>query len=94
MYLDQVNCEQNIDFLDGRSTSLDKIDCRSYSVNEIVTKSFETNYIKIDFNDNSDQNKEGFFFLGFGGNVDFLCNFNDIAINNTFHFVIQNIVVT
>ncbi|XP_060554933.1 sushi, von Willebrand factor type A, EGF and pentraxin domain-containing protein 1-like isoform X2 [Ruditapes philippinarum] len=66
MYLDQVNCEQNIDFLDGRSTSLDKIDCRSYSVNEIVTKSFATNYIKIDFNDNSDQNQEGFFFLGFG----------------------------
>jgi hypothetical protein len=72
MYLDQLNCEQNIDFLDGRNTSLDKIDCRSYSVNEIVTKSFATNYIKIDFNDNSDQNQEGFFLLGFAGNMDFI----------------------
>ena len=88
MYSDVDNCEQKIELMDGRNISLDTIDCQSYYRNEIVSKQFTTtNYIKINYIDNSAENREGLVFIGLEGNV---ALFTDIFFNLINFFLLSS----
>ncbi|XP_053389048.1 CUB and sushi domain-containing protein 3-like [Mercenaria mercenaria] len=65
MYLDTNVCEQSIQITDGASTSLKEINCESYYGSAIEWDTLSTHYLKIKFLDQSTQNQEGYFLLGF-----------------------------
>jgi hypothetical protein len=68
LYLDHTTCDQNIELRDGRGELLERLDCGGYN-NSFPARELKSHYVKIDFINNSTQNQEGLFFIGFAGMV-------------------------
>ena len=69
LYHKQDSCEQFIDLTNGTDDSLEKLDCVDFYNNGFTVKELRTHYLKITFINNSTQNLEGLFFIGFAGKV-------------------------
>ncbi|XP_060556534.1 uncharacterized protein LOC132717141 [Ruditapes philippinarum] len=64
LYLDHRTCDQNIELRDGMGELLERLDCGGYN-NSFPARELKSHYVKIDFINNSTQNQEGLFFIGF-----------------------------
>ncbi|XP_045195605.2 uncharacterized protein LOC123551040 isoform X2 [Mercenaria mercenaria] len=65
LYLDTNTCEQSLEFVNNRDGVSEKINCESYHNNNITSMNINSHYVRINFLDNSTQNQEGYFLLGF-----------------------------
>ena len=67
LYLDTSTCEQSIEIRDNSNVVLHELKCEDYYGSDITTQTLNKHYITINFLDNSDENLEGLFYLGFSG---------------------------
>ncbi|XP_053396028.1 sushi, von Willebrand factor type A, EGF and pentraxin domain-containing protein 1-like [Mercenaria mercenaria] len=66
LYLEPANCEQSLQVLSGADAVLHEMNCEShYDRNDIAVTNLNSRYVNINFINNSTQNQEGYFFLGF-----------------------------
>jgi hypothetical protein len=67
LYSDPNNCLQSLRLLDSNNTLLESIQCENYYNGFVKQDNLMSNYIKVNFESNSTQNLEGYFFIGFIG---------------------------